>query len=237
MEETLHSNRKTARLAGSLFVFVCVPLATLGQSYVASRIFVPNDPAATASNLLSNEFLFRSGIVSHIVSNITFAFIVLLLYRILSPVNKHLSRLMVVPVVAQVAVIFILELFNISALMILKSEAKFAFDDAQKQELSFLLLRMHRFGIGASQFFWGSCFIPFGLLVYRSQFIPRIFGILLIISGVGYVTDSCTFILLQRTDYLIVQPFIRLTFIGFLLTMLWFLIKGVREQKVSIPNT
>jgi hypothetical protein len=112
--------------------------------------------------------------------------------------------------------------------MILKSEVQFTFDEAQKQELSFLLLRIHRFGVGASQIFWGLCFIPFGMLAYKSGFIPRILAILLIISGIGYIMDSCTFILLQRPDYLMVQPFVRLTLMGFLLTMLWLLIKGVK---------
>jgi hypothetical protein len=232
MEPIFDSNRKTARLAGFLFVFVCVPLATWSQSYVSSKIFVPQNPAETANNLLSNEFLFRTGIVSHLASSITFAFVILLLYRIFRKVDKHLSRLMVAPVLAQVAVFLVLELFNISALMILKSEVQFTFDEAQKQELSFLLLRIHRFGVGASQIFWGLCFIPFGMLAYKSGFIPRILAILLIISGIGYIMDSCTFILLQRPDYLMVQPVVRLTFMGFLLTMLWFMIKGVSEQKV-----
>ncbi len=231
MEENIISQKRMARLAGSLFVFVCVPLATWSQSYVSSKIFVPEDPAATAANLLSNEFLFRTGIVSHLASVITFAFIMLLLYRLFSPVDRHLSRLMMAPVLAQIAVFVVLEVLNITALMIVKSETSFTFDVAQKQELSFLLLRMHRFGIGTTQIFWGSCFIPFGMLVYRSGFMPRIFGTLLVISGIGYVIDCCTFILLQRPDYLMIRPFVRFTFLGFMLTMIWFLIMGVRSQK------
>lgn len=233
MVENIISHKRTARLAGSLFVFACVPLATWSQSYVSSRIFVSENPAATAANLLSNEFLFRTGIVSHLASVITFAFIILLLYRLFSPVDRHLSRLMMAPVLAQIAVFVVLEVLNITALMIVKSESSFTFDVAQKQELSFLLLRMHRFGISAAQIFWGLCFIPLGMLVYRSGFTPRIFGTLLVISGIGYGIDCCTFILLQRPDYLMMRPFIRFTFLGFMLTMIWFLIKGVRSQKAT----
>jgi hypothetical protein len=236
MEETTANRNKATRLAGFLFLFVSVPLATWSQSYVGSKIFVASDPAATAANLLSHEFLFRTGIVSHLASCIMFAFVVLQMYRVLRPVNKHLSRLMMAPVVAQVAVFFVLELFNVTALMILKNEKPFAFDEAQQQELAFLLLRMHRFGIGAAQLFWGLCFVPFGALVYKSGFFPRFLGILLFVSGIGYVLDSCTFLLLDRTDYLMVRPFIRITFVGFLLTMLWFLIKGVRRQPAVSPT-
>lgn len=74
------------------------------------------------------------------------------------------------------------------------------------------------------------------MLVSKSGYIPRIFGILLIINGVGYVAEGCAYILLQRPDYLIVRQFTRLTFIGLPLTMLWFLIKGARHKRASIPG-
>ena len=72
MEEKTISPKKTARLAASLFFFVCIPLSFWGQTYVLSNIFVPQDPTATANNLLSNEFIFRMSIVSHLVDTIFF---------------------------------------------------------------------------------------------------------------------------------------------------------------------
>lgn len=230
-EPTYEQIKKTARLAGFIFIFFSVPLATWSQSYVASKIFVQNSPSETASNLLANEFLFRTGIASHLTSSILFALSIFLLYKLFKPIDSHLSRLMISPVIAQIAVFLVLEIFNLTALLVLKNDRVVGFNDAQKQEISFLLLRMYRLGIGASQLFWGLCFIPFGMLAYKSGFLPRILGILLIISGIGYITDGFTFILLQRTDYLRLQPFVRITFIGFLLTMLWLLIKGVYEYK------
>ena len=120
--------------------------------------------------------------------------------------------------------------------MILKGEVLVSLDILQKQDFTYLLLRMHRYGIGASQFLWGLYFFPFGMVVYRSRFIPRIFPILMMITGIGYVADTSAFILLQRPDYLIVRPFIMSTFIGGGLTMLWFLIKGVREQSATVNS-
>jgi hypothetical protein len=107
-------------------------------------------------------------------------------------------------------------------------------DMVQKQEFAYLLLRMHGYGIGASQFLWGLYFFPFGMLVYRSGFIPRILAILMMITGLGYVVDSAAFILLQRPDYLLLRPFIMSTFIGGMLSILWFLVKGVREIRAAV---
>ena len=235
MEETFDTNNKTARLAGMLYI-ILVMVAIYGMGYVPSKIIVRQDAAATAGNLLSNEFLYRTGILCHLVSTTLIAVMVLMLYRLFNPVDKHLSRLMVVPVLVQLPIVLILECFHIAALMILKSEMPTTMDLTQKQEFSYFMLRLHGYGIGASQLFWGLWLFPFGMLINKSGYIPRIFGILLIINGIGYVAEGCAYILLQRPDYLIVRQFTRLTFIGLPLAMLWLLIKGVRHKRASIPG-
>jgi hypothetical protein len=120
--------------------------------------------------------------------------------------------------------------------MILKSEARPTFDVAQQQEAAYFLLRLHRYGAGAGmgKLLFGLCFIPFGMLVFRSGFAPRIIGILLIIGGVGYVADCCTSILLQRTDYLMVRSFLIYTTLAYAAALLWFLIKGVRDKRSTV---
>ena len=235
MEATLHSNSKTARLAASLFFFLCIPLALWDQFYVPQKIFVPQDPVATASNLLSNEFIFRTSIVSHLVGFLIFVMMVLLFYRLFRPVDKHLSRLMLVSVLAQIPVVFVFEVFNYTALMILKSETRLTFDVAQQQEVAYFLMRMPRYGVGAGmgKLFLGLCFIPFGMLVFRSGFAPQIIGILLIIGGVGYIADCCISILLQRADYIMVRSFLMYTTLAYILALLWFMIKGVREERAT----
>jgi hypothetical protein len=140
---------------------------------------------------------------------------------------------MMIPVLAQVPIVFVLELFKFTGLMVLKGGALMTLAIEQKQEFAYLLLRMQGYGIGTSQLYWGLFFIPFGMLVYRSGLVPRIFGVLTVITGIGYVGDTSAFILLQRPDYLIVRPFIMSTFIGGMLTLLWFLVKGVKEERTT----
>jgi hypothetical protein len=242
MEAILESNlparqaSKTARLAAALFFFLCVPLALWDQFYVPQKIFVAQDPVATANNLLSNEFIFRTSIVTHLAGFLIFVMMVLLFHRIFRPVDKNLSRLMLISVLVQVPVVFVFEVFNFTALMILKSEPRLTFDVAQQQEAAYFLMRMSRYAVGAGmgKLFLGLCFIPFGMLVFRSGFAPRIIGILLIIGGVGYVADCCISILLQRTDYVMVRSFLMYTTVGYALALLWFLIKGVQEKKAVV---
>lgn len=237
MQENTNSRKNTARLAGFLFIIFCVPLATWALNIVPSRIFVPNDPEATANNLLANEFIFRTAIIGHLASVTIFAVMALILYRLFNPVDRNLSRFMVAPVLVQVAVVIVLEIFNITALMILKGEALMNMGIANEQEYSFVLLRMHRYGIGITQLFWGLFFLPFGMLVFRSGFIPKIFGILLLITGVGYVLDGCTFILFQKQDYMVAKQFVKYAILTGMSTMLWLLIIGVRGKVIPVVKT
>jgi len=238
MESTLQSEvidnmraSKTARLAAALFFFVCVPLALWDQFYVANKIFVPHNPVATANNLHSNEFIFRSSIITHIIGFLIFVYMIVLFYRIFRPVDKHLSRLMLLSILAQIPVVFVFEVFNYAALMVVKSDARATFDMAQQQEVAYFLIRVLRYatGAGMGKFFLGLCFIPFGMLVFRSGFAPKIIGVLLIIGGVGYVADFIIVILLQRADYLLVRSYLIYTTLAYATALLWFLIKGVQS--------
>ena len=230
METTLNSNSRTARLAASLFFFLCIPLALWD---LPQKIFMPQDPAATANNLLSNEFIFRISIITHLTGFLIFVFMIVLFCRIFRPVDKHLSRLMLFSILAQVPVVFVFEVFNYTALMILKNETRLTFDVAQQQEAAYFLMRISRYGVGTGmgKLFLGLCFIPFGMLVLRSGFAPRIIGILLIIGGMGYVADCCISILLQRTDYVMIRSFLMYTSLAYILALLWFVVKGVRDPE------
>jgi Domain of unknown function (DUF4386) len=240
METTIQSNltdgkqaSRKARLAALIFFIVCIPLSLWDQFYVPGIIFVPQDPAATASNLLSNELMFRSSILCHLAGFLSFAFMVVLFYRLFRPVDKPLSQLMLYPLLAMIPVVFVFEVFNYAALMVLKSEARSTFDLAQQQEAAYFLLRLPRYatGAGMGKLFLGLCFIPFGMLVLRSGWAPRIIGILLIIGGVGYVADCCIVILLQRADYIMVRSYLMATTVCYMLALLWFLFKGLKKKE------
>jgi Domain of unknown function (DUF4386) len=90
-----------------------------------------------------------------------------------------------------------------------------------------LSLDLHLAGINIAQVFWGLWLIPMGLLVFKSGYLPRIIGVLLIIGGLGYLTDSFTFFLLPNFDVTVSQ----FTFIGEVLLPLWLLIKGVNVEQ------
>jgi hypothetical protein len=225
----MDSTKNTAKLAGLLYLILTI-CGLFNLLYVPSKIMVHEDAAATAKNIIANEFLFRTSTICDILSNITFIFLALVLYRLLKQVNERQANTMVVLVLVQIPVVFIMEALNISSLMIFKGEILKSFELNQRQDVAMSFLKINSSMTLTLEVFWGLWLIPFGQLVYKSSFIPRILGILLILGGIAYLIESFTGLLLPK-DVSTVNQF---TFVFYSLaeisTMLWLLIKGVKSS-------
>jgi hypothetical protein len=233
METNSSSLKKTARIAG-LFYLLLVITGVYGVMYVPSKIVVSGDSISTAKNMITNELIFRSGVLNDIISNTIFLLLVLFLYRLLRSVNENQAKLMFALVIVQIPVLFLMEAFNITSLMILKGETLKTLELSQRQDLAMLFLNVTDYGILPLEMFWGLWLLPFGLLVYKSEFIPRIFGILLLIGGIAYMTDSTIGILFPSYSSFVKYPTLLLAAIGEISITLWLLIKGVKSEEQKL---
>jgi hypothetical protein len=229
MEINSSSLKNTARFAGLLYLILIIT-GIYGIMYIPSQIIVMGDTVTTAKNILSNEFLFRTGALNDIISNTIFLFLVLVLYRLFKQVNENQARLMFALVIVQIPFVFMMEAFNITSLMILKGEILKTFELSQRQDLAMLFLKINDYGTLPLEMFWGLWLLPFGLLVYKSEFIPRIFGILLVIAGIAYMIDSTISLLFPNYSVFVNKPTLLLVAIGEISITLWLLIKGVKIQ-------
>ena len=213
-----------ARLAGFLYLLV-VPLGIFAI-YVPSRLIVSGDAAATASNLIASESLFRLTIVSDLLSPLVLILVVLFLYQLLKPVNKNMASLMVIFLLLGVPVALLSKLNQFAALQLLSgADYLTVFATDQLQALALLFLRLHDHGGTIAFIFWGLWLIPMGYLVFKSGFFPRILGILLIMSGFGYVIDSFATFLGYGVNIGLFTAW------GEVLFILWLLIKGVNDEQ------
>lgn len=231
----MNSTKKAARVAGLLYVLACIP-APFSLIYVPRTLIVPGNATATASRILANESMFRLGIAGELISSIAFLFVVLALYRLLQGVNKRHASLMVTLFVISVPISCLNVLNEIAALILVRgADFLSVFDKRQLDALAMLFLRLHSYGLFVvAAIFWGLWLFPFGVLVYRSGFLPRILGILLIINGFAYVIPSFTSLLLpQYRD--VVSRITAPALLGEAAIVLWFLIKGARDQPLAEP--
>lgn len=86
----------------------------------------------------------------------------------------------------------------------------------------------------ANEIFWGLWLFPFGVLVYRSGFLPRILGVWLIVGGFGYLAISFTGLLLPQYEDM-VSNIAFPGMLGEIAIMLWLVIKGAKEQPLDVP--
>lgn len=229
METNLNSQKKTARLAGLLYL-IWVITGIYGIFFISPKIIVQGDAVATAKNILSNEFLFRTGIINDIISNTIWIFLALVLYRLLKQVNDRQAKFMVALVIVQVPAVFFMEALNITSLMLFKGEILKTFELNKIQDLAMLFLKINDYGMFVLETFWGLWLFPFGLLVYKSRFIPRILGVFLFLNGMAYITHSFTILLFPVYQTLVGKVSMPFWILGEISITLWLLIKGVKSQ-------
>jgi hypothetical protein len=170
----------------------------------------------------------RFGIVSALLLQIVNIFVVLLLYQILKPVNKTMAVLMVIFLLLGVPIAMLNEL-NQFAVLLLSSGADSlrGFTAEQLHALVLLFGILHTYGINIAGLFWGLWLFPMGYLVFKSGFLPRFLGILLMIGCLGYLIQSGVAFLLPNLEVNIAL----FTFWGEVLFLLWLLMKGVNVER------
>ena len=221
------SRKQTARLAGVLYLVM--GLAGAFSIAFIPRIFVVRgDAAATASNIVASPLLYRLGIVADLVNQVGFILLVVVLYELFKDVNRRHARLMVAFVLVQVAMSAAILITQIAPLVLLSgAEYLSVFDKKQLDAATLGALTLRGRAIIALGVYMGLWLLPLGALVYRSGFIPRMIGVLLIVAGGAYVVSSVTFFLLP--DYFrFTSLFMTVAAAAGELSIVgWLLIKGV----------
>jgi hypothetical protein len=225
--EKTNSIKKTARVAGGLYLLVAV-FGAFSIIFVSSTLIVPGDATTTVNNIMASEMLFRFGFVGGLITQTLQILLVLVLFKLLKPVSRNLALLMVIFSLIGIP-IAMLNLLNQFAALLLLSGANYltVFDAGQLHALVLLFLELQSHGVSIAAIFWGLWLLPLGYLVFKSGYIPGILGILLIIGGFGYLIDFATFFLIPSFGVEISQ----FTFIGELLLPLWLLVKGVNVER------
>jgi hypothetical protein len=238
MSSTERTTKQQARIAGLLYILLGVT-APWGLVYVPGKLIVPGNATATADNLRAMDGLLRLGIASELIHQVLVIFVVLALYRLFRPVNEALARQVVVlGALVSVPIMFVNVLNEIAA-QTLVSGAKFltVFEKPQRDALAYLFVRLHGRGITLASIFWGLWLFPFGLLVIRSGFIPRLLGYLLLIAGTGYVASSFVTLVLPQFKEA-VSTVTSLMIFGELPIMFWLLIWGARTRpEATVTST
>ncbi|MGD8402052.1 MAG: DUF4386 domain-containing protein [Anaerolineales bacterium] len=225
--EKRYSPQKTARVAAIVFLIIFFQ-GMSAELFIRPDIIVPGDAATTVNNIVASESLFRLSLVSDLIRQMFILLLVLVLYKLLKPVNKSIAMLMVIFALISIPITMLNELNHFAALLLSTvADYQTAFGADQLNTLVMFFLELRNYGTFIPGIFslW---VLLLGYLVFKSGFLPRILGLLLMIGGICYSIQAVLFFLYPNFDTMILGLF---AFIGEFIFYLWLLIKGVNVEQ------
>jgi len=221
------SPRFKARMAGVFYLLTTLTRMFV-EIFVRNRLVVSDDAAATATNILAHEPLWRWGFAADIIAFASYLALTALFYELFKPVNRSVSLVAAFFSLVACAVQAVSSLFHLAPLVLLGGAPYLrVFNEEQLQALALMFLRLraqcyHNIGL----VFFGLYCLLIGYLIFRSTFLPRIIGVLMMLAGLSYLM----FLSPPLARYL--QPYV-LFFpgVGQISLTLWLLVMGVNEQR------
>lgn len=219
------SPRFRARITGAVYLLFF--LTTIFATSLINKLVVSNDAAATAHNILAHEPLFRFGVITGLVSTAFYIALTALFYHLFKPVNRSLSLVAAFLSLMGCAILVFGSVLQLFPLVILGGGKYLSvFNAEQLQALAYTFLELNDQAFNISLLFFGTYCILIGYLIFRSTFLPRILGVLMMLAGLGWLA----FLAPPVANHLSVY----IEGLGILaegLLMLWLLVFGVNPQR------
>jgi Domain of unknown function (DUF4386) len=219
------SPRALGRAIALLFLATIV-LGIVAQGFISERLISFRDPAKTASNILANESLYRTGFTLYMIEMAAQIAQTVLLFHLLKPVSRRIATLALVFGLVGCTIKTFSRVFYLAPLFILKQSAFAAFSADQLPAVSLMLLNVNDRGAGVALAFFGLETVLEGWLIFRSTFLPRWLGALAIIAGIGWLS-----FLSPTLGYAVFNVVAIIALIGSVATIGWLLVKGVDEER------
>ena len=225
------SPRLTARIAGGLYLaYIAI---TALATYLRSTLLT-GDAASTTHNLLANPEILRFAFVTDLVSAVLFFLAAWALFALLRPVNENFALLFLLLNLGGVVVQCVNTLNLFAALQVLNdSNYVSSFSAAQLQAIAMNDINLYNSGFMIAQIFFGTWVFPLGYLVYKSGFLPRFLGALLMVDALAILFWFSQYFLLP-SDPVLSYPALAVSFIAEFGLALWLLFMSV---KIRIPRT
>ena len=233
---TTAADRK-ARIAGFLYV-ICIVSGFCAEAFVRNKLVVYDDATFTAHSILASPLLYRLGFLADLISFTTGILVSIIFYDLFKSVSRPAARTALAFAVVSNTVSIAASIFCFAPLHILGGAAYLrAFEPDQLQSLALLSLQLYQFAFVLNLgLFSIDCFAT-GYLIFRSTFLPRFLGVLLIIGGFCYLANSINYFLPPKSlpDLF---PWIYLpSLLAEVSLALWLLVAGVNAAKWNAVQT
>jgi hypothetical protein len=230
---TMDSNKKTARIAGVLYLLVGI-FGGFAEGYVEPKMYVAGNAVTTAGNIIANAGLVRMGVVADLLDQTFFVFLALTLYTLLKDFHKSMARAMLFLVILAAAIGSLNAVFEFEGLQVATGAVHFGADSSNSVVL--LLLDAQHYGLLVAQIFFGLWLAPLGYLVIKSGWFPKSLGIMLIVGTVCYLIDFLAAFAVPDFGNAIHGLITIPCAIAEIWMVFYLLLVGVRTKKRNEPN-
>ena len=198
-----------------------------GQVVILGSLVVVGNATTTAANILAHEQLYRLGFSFSIIGTVFHIIWGLLFYELCKPVNRTIALLALCVILVGSAMQALIGLLYLAPLLVLHGgSALSAFTTQQAQALAFVFLKLNAAAFNIDLVFFGLWCVVSGYLIFRSTFLPRILGVLLVIDGLGWML----YLLLPLAQHLF--PFIAVASgLTEIPLMFWLIVAGVNDER------
>lgn len=223
--------QRYARIGGVLYLAIIV-LGAFAEGFVTNKLVVPGDAATTAHNILASPRLWHLSVAGDLIVVLLAVPLLWIEYLLLRPVSKHLVLLAVFFNLVSLSVEAISKLFLLVVMPTLgNADYLRAFGPQQLQILANLALRSHDIAFNIALIFFGFTCLVNGYLIFRSDYLPRLVGMLMQLAGLSYLTACFAALLAPAFSELITPAILMPPLIGESSFCLWLLVKGVNVPK------
>lgn len=194
-----------------------------------SMLVVWSDAAATAANILASEQMWRLSFAAMFVMLACDVGVAAIFYVLFKPVNRTLSLIACAFRLVLVALVGVALLGRYAPLLLLKDAALASFKSDQLQAMGLLSIKMFERGFDVPLVFFGFDSLVIGWLIYRSRFLPRFLGVLLIVAGLCYLIS--TFVTLVVPVIRLPFDILLLSYVAEMILCLWLIVIEVDAER------
>ncbi|MGA3102344.1 MAG: DUF4386 domain-containing protein [Terracidiphilus sp.] len=220
--------QRYARVAGVLIV-VSIFAGGFGETYVPGKLIAANDLVETAHRMAASVGLFRASFASYLIEAACDVSLTAIFYLLLRPVSRPLSLIALCFGVVGTAVFAAGEIFYFAAaLPVINTELAKALTPDAAASFTYLCLTMYGYVFNIFAALYGIPVMLRGYLIFRSRYLPRVLGGIVMVGGAGFVVKNFVAVLAPRYDSM---AFVLPLFVAMISMAFWFLAKGIDENR------
>lgn len=219
---------KTYCRAVGVLLILSIAGGWFGELYIPS-VIMTGDAATTANQLRHNEGLFQLGFAAYLVEAFSDVVLAWLFYVLLRPVHRELALLSAFFGLVSMTLFAVTQMFHYCAPHFLTGRKYLTvFSPEQLEAFASLFLSLSGRLSGLFMLFYGAGWIIRGYLSFRSGYLPRFLGVLMVAAGAGFVAKNITKVLAPAYSW---DALLAPMFLNVVVLAIWMLARGVDQEK------